>query len=130
MGDIEQKSAGMPVFVVGATNDGTETTPVNSTVNGDLRVADLLVQGGTQGALVVGTSAVAARVGVANFANRKALTVTPTDGDIYWGYTNGVTTASGTIIYKNQQITFSVSDAVTIWLIASTNRNVRVTEGG
>jgi len=129
VGDLSQNQSAMSVYIMGTDINGVETFPAKTTPNQDLSTADLLVQGGTQGALVVGTSAVAARVGVANFANRKALTVTP-DGDIYWGYTNGVTTASGTIIYKNQQITFSVSDAVTIWLIASTNRNVRVTEGG
>ncbi len=118
-----------PVQIVGALSDGTATVPVNSTASGELRVAELLTQGGVQGAVVVGTTAVAARVGALNFQNRKTLTVTPTDGKIYWGYTNAVTVASGSVIYKNQQVTFSAADTLTIWLIASVACDVRITEG-
>jgi hypothetical protein len=129
MGDIDQKNACMPVFVTGADLTGTETTPVNSTVSGDLQVADLLTVGGANGAIVVSTSAVAACVGVSNLTGRKSLTVLPTDGNIYWGYSNAVTTSNGTIVYKNQMASFQVSSNVTIWLIAAASRNVRVTEG-
>lgn len=130
MGDIEQKNASLPVFVMGSDSTGTETYPVRATPNQDLGVTDLLVSGGVQAAMSVGTSAVAARVGVSNLSNRKSLTVLPTDGNIYWGYTNAVTTSSGTVIYRDQQVTFAASDAVTIWLIAAASRNVRITEGG
>jgi hypothetical protein len=129
MGDIIQKYAADPAYIVGADTDGVETTPVRATPSGDLGTADVLVSGGTQGAITVGATAVAARVGGANYTNRKSLTVMPTDGSVFWGLTNAVTTSTGTEIFRNQFATFAVSDAVTIWLIAATNRNVRVTEG-
>jgi hypothetical protein len=129
MTDLDQKQSALPVYVMGADNNGIETYPVASTPNGDHRTADLLVSGGVQGAVSVSTTAVAAKVGGSNLSNRKTLTVMPTDGSVYWGFTNAVTTSSGTEIFKNQMATFSVSDAVTVWLIASSSRNVRITEG-
>lgn len=129
MTDLSPIQAAQAIIVIGSQPDGSETTPVRSTVGGDLGTADVLVSGGAQTVLTVGVSAVAARVGAANLANRKALTVMPTDGSVFWGYSNAVTAATGTEIFKNQQVTFAVSGAVTIWLIAAATRNVRITEG-
>lgn len=129
MADLDQKDASMPVYLVGAEADGTETTPVKSTATGDLRVTDSLSLGGVQGAITVGVSAVSAKVGVSNYSGRKMLTVMPTDGSVFWGYTDTVTTSTGTEIFRNQMATFKVEDTVSVWLVAAANRNVRVTEG-
>lgn len=129
MTDLDQKNASLPVYLVGAAADGAETTPVMSNTAGELLVSDVLHYGGVQGALSVGSTAVAARVGLVNHSGRKVLTVMPTSGNIFWGYTSAVTPLSGTVIYKKQQVTFSVSDVLTIWLIAVATCDVRITEG-
>lgn len=93
-------------------------------------VVDILNVEGTQGALTVGTSAVAVRVGGSNLTSRKLLTLfNNSSSTIYWGYTNAVTTATGTPIFKSQFIEWEVGDGITIYVIAgSTGNDVRITE--
>lgn len=93
-------------------------------------VADIINTSGVQGFLTVSTSAVEAIVSVSRLTNRKLLTI-HNDGPttIYWGYTNTVTTATGTPIFKNQLATWDIGDGLGVWLIAGTAGNtVRVTE--
>lgn len=133
MADLSDIQAAEAVKIIGSGSTGTEGTPVSSSANGDLRVSDTLVGSGTEGAITVGTSAVEARVGGAALSNRKLLTVyNNSNSTIYWGYTNAVTTSSGTPIEKSQLASWDISDAsgATVYLIAgSAGNNVRVTEG-
>ena len=113
--------------------DRADATKKNSvTTNGDINVVDGLRNGGVYGNLnlVTGGTAYEAKVGGSALSNRKLLTITALD-DIYWGYSNTVTTSTGTPLYKNQQIIFAIDAASTfsIWLVASTNnKNARITE--
>lgn len=129
MGDLTQKQAASPVFIVGSDSVGSETVPVNSTAQGELLASEALSVGGVYGFLSVSTSAVEAKVGASALTDRKILTVMPTDGSIFWGYSNAVTALTGTEIFRNQLATFAVRTGVAIWLIAAGSRNVRVTEG-
>jgi len=108
-------------------------TDANKTYNDDQSAtADIINDGvGVQTNLNVGTSAVEARVGGARLEGRKSLTVFNNgNGTIYWGYTNAVTTSTGTPIFKNQQVEFSVGDGQAIYLIAGGATNdTRITEG-
>lgn len=61
--------------------------------------------------------------------NRKILSITPTNGIVYWGFTNGVTTVNGTPIFKNQTITLSVGSNVHVYLIAGSTIDCRIVEG-
>jgi hypothetical protein len=93
-------------------------------------VSDALNSTGVQGAITVTSSSIEAKVGVSRLAGRKLLTVF-NDGTatIWWGYTSGVTTSSGTPIFKGQQFNWNITDGLGIWLIAvSGSHNVRVTE--
>jgi len=105
----------------------------NKTYNDDQSaVADVLNSGnGVQGSVTVGTSFAEAKVGASRLTGRKSLTVfNNSNATIYWGYTNAVTTSTGTPIFKDQQVEFAVGDAQGIFLIAgSAGNNVRVTEG-
>ena len=94
-------------------------------------VADILNNNGPQGALTVGTTAIEVKVGVARLEGRKSITLyNNSNATIYWGYTSGVTTSTGTPIKKEQQVTWAVGDTQTIFVIAgSTNNNTRITEG-
>jgi hypothetical protein len=110
--------------------DGTDTVKV--TTNSDLSVSDGLRNGGVYGAVTLTTANTAyeAKVGVARLSNRKSLTITALD-DMFWGYDSSVTTSTGTPLYKNQQIFFSIDPDSTfqVWLVASANtKSARITE--
>lgn len=132
MADLNQLDAAQTIKIAGSDSVGTETNFVNATTNGDLKVSDGLKQGGVQGNLNLITAGVAyqAKVGASPIANLKCLTITALD-DMFWGYTNTVTTSTGTPIFKNQTITFDVdpNSSFTIYLVASANnKNARITE--
>lgn len=92
-------------------------------------VADLLGSTGLQAELIVGTSAVEVKVGVSRLAIRKSVTIQPKDNGIFWGYTNAVTTTTGTALFDKQLVTFAASENTQIWLIASgPNKKVSITE--
>lgn len=95
-------------------------------------VADILSQGGVQATLTVGTSAVEVKVGGSPLEGRKEVTLFNNSNSIlYWGYTNGVTTSTGTPIFKKQFITWTVSNTQPIYVIAgSASNNTRITEAG
>jgi hypothetical protein len=103
----------------------------NKTYNDDQSaVADIVNSSGVNTAITVGTSAVEAKVGASILTGRKCLTVFNSGtATIYYGFSNGVTTSNGTPIFKNQQVTFSIGDIVSVWLIAATSgHNIRITE--
>jgi len=108
------------------------TRKASVSINNDVGTQDGLSDGGVHGNLNLVTADVAyeAKVGGSRLSNRKSLTITALD-DMFWGYTNTVTTASGTPLKKNQQIVFSIDPDSTfqVWLVSSTaNRNARITE--
>jgi hypothetical protein len=116
--------------IISDPNVTTQQTSVS--VNGDLGVADGLSDGGVFGNLnlVTGNTAYEAKVGGSRLANRKNLTIIALD-NMYWGYSNTVTTANGTPLYKDQTIIFDIDPSSTfqVWLVASTNnKNARITE--
>jgi hypothetical protein len=111
-------------------SDGTDTAKV--TTNSDLSVSDGLRNGGVYGSLTLTTGGTTyeAKVGGSRLAQRKLLTITAND-DMYWGYDSSVSTSTGTPLFKNQQITFSVDPDSTfqIWLVASgSSKTARITE--
>ena len=110
--------------------DGTDNVAV--TANNDLSVSDGLSNGGVNGALTLTTANTAyqAKVGASALVNLKNLTITALD-DMFWGYNNTVTTATGSPLYKNQVITFDVDPDSTfqVWLVASANgKTARIAE--
>lgn len=98
--------------------------------NSQLETADICNTSGVEGAISVTTSATPVRVGVSNLSNRKNLTAHNSSILVlYWGYTNTVTTSSGTPLFPNQFVSWDVGPDVTIYLIAASgSRDVRVTE--
>lgn len=129
MADLNDIQAVQPVKLVGNSSTGVETSPVNSTVNGDLLVADLINTNGQNRAQSITSTPTEALGGSVILANRKMLSIMPTDGIVYWGYTSGVTTISGTPIFKNQNIVFSVGTNIHIYLVTASTVNCRIAEG-
>jgi hypothetical protein len=112
-------------------SDPTKKASVSS--NGDVGVTDGLSGGGVHGALTLTTGGTAyeAKVGGSRLALRKTLIITALD-DMYWGFDNTVTTASGTPLFKNQQVIFSIdpNDAnFQVWVVAAaSSKTARVAE--
>lgn len=95
----------------------------------DKVIVEPLKGDGVQGNITVGTTAVEAKVGASALTNRGNLSVQPKDNSVYYGYTNAVTTSTGTRIFKNQTVWFDVSDSTTVYLIADgAGKDVRITE--
>lgn len=130
MADISDIDAAQSVKVIGATSDGTESSPVMSNPNGKIMSADISDNGGVQASLTVGTGAVEVKVGGSALANRvEASVYNNSTSTIYYGYTSGVTTLTGTPISKKQHATFKVGPDTSIYLISGSSGNdVRITE--
>jgi hypothetical protein len=132
LGDLSEIQAAQSVKLIGSDLTALEDYPVNATPTGDLNTANLLVtSNGVQGSITVGTLATEAKVGASTLTNRKLLTVFHNgSGKLYWGFTSGVTTATGTQIFKNTTVSFCVSTSAKVYLISDTaGQDVRITEG-
>lgn len=109
--------------------DGVEVAAISP--NLESQVSDILNNGGTQAALTVGTSAVEVMVGGSPLSNRKSVTLCNNTvlTTIYWGYTNAVTTSTGTPIVPGQLIEWTVGPNTHIFVIAGgAGNNTRITE--
>lgn len=90
---------------------------------------DVVLTVGQNRAQSVTTSAAEALGGATILANRTTLTILPTNGIIYWGYTSGVTVSSGTPIFKNQLLAFTgLTNAIHIYVIAASTVDARISE--
>ncbi len=122
--------AGTPA-ALGQTTMANSQPVVLASDQTSIPVADIL-QGttGTQAALTVGTSAVLVNVSGSNLTARKSVTLENNSlVTIYWGYTSGVTTSTGTPIPPGGFREWIASAAVNVYVIAGTSsNNTRVTE--
>lgn len=104
----------------------------NATYNNDESSVSDIVNAGTgiESSLTVGTSSVEIKVGGSRLIGRKSVTLHNNSSvTIYWGWTSSVTTSTGTPIYKNQMLQWSVGDVQPIYVIAgSISNNTRITE--
>lgn len=113
-------------------SNGTDETSIS--VNGDLSVSDGLHSGGIQGSLVLTTANTSyeAKVGSSRLANIKSLTIFAQSKNIFWGYNSSVTPATGTPLFINQFIEFSLNPEdsnVQVWVVSSnSNSSVLITE--
>ena len=129
MADLNELQASQSMKIIGTDVTATETNPVNASATGDLLCKDAVNTASVSGAISVSTTAVEAKVGASAQTNRKFLSITPTNGTIYMGSSNAVTTATGTPIFRNQTTMVSFSASVPVWLIAANATDVRIIEG-
>lgn len=94
-----------------------------------LPTKDVLSSSLTLANLTVGTTAVAIRVGGSNLTPRKVILIQPTNGTIYWGSTNTVTTSTGFPIFQNQQVSIAIDETITLYAVAATNITTIIAEG-
>lgn len=86
--------------------------------------------GGSQAALTVGITAVLTNVSGANLTDRKSLSIY-NNGTVplYWGFTSGVTTSTGSPIAIGQYMFLAVGPDTNVYTISTVaSQNVRVTE--
>jgi hypothetical protein len=112
---------------LGPTSDSSGN-PVAS-VNSQLQARDVINTAGQYRAQSVTTSAAEALGAASILVNRKFISLTPTNGTIYWGFSNAVTTSSGTPIFKNQTYTIAATDNVHVYVIAGSTVDCRISEG-
>jgi hypothetical protein len=108
----------------------TVISNIAATAGTELRVAQISNGSGVQGALTVGTTAVLVSVSGTNQAGRISATLYNNSVvQMFWGYTNAVTTSSGTPIQPGQSVQWDVGPATSVFVIAGTaGNNARVTE--
>lgn len=97
--------------------------------NNQLLTQDTIATAGQNRAQSVTTSAAEALGAATILVNRKVIIITPTNGIVYWGFANTVTTVSGTPIFKNQTFVIAATDNVHIYLIAASTIDCRIAEG-
>lgn len=106
--------------------------PDGSTISGGgggSTTSNIITNTSISGAISVGTTPVEAKVGATALTSRLFVLVTASNGTIYFGSDNTVTSSTGTPIIQNQPVSFSFSESVPIWLVADTTVDVRVMEG-
>jgi len=120
----------------GPTGQATMTNSQPVVVASDqstIPVNDGISSGGVYGALTMTTAGTTyeAKVNASSLSGRSLLTILPTTSDIYFGFSNTVTTSTGTKIPKDQMLSIKINkqSTVAIWLVsASASVNVRITE--
>lgn len=90
---------------------GENTLPVYSGITS---------QGLYSALIVPSANAVEVKVGASPLVDRKIVMLSNTSGNrtFYWGFNNSVTTATGLPIYRDTEKTWSITSAVSIWVIA------------
>lgn len=145
------------VTLVGANLSGVPTFPINADGNGGLIVAgegtagvngggvmsvqgvgptgvqlparDIINVGSQFQAIALSTTAIEAKGATTRLINRKFLSITPTNGTIYWGTTTSVTTVNGSPLLPLNTLFLSFSDNIPVYIIAAAATDVRVLEG-
>lgn len=95
----------------------------------DVTVHDIVNVSSQYRSQSVTTAAVEALGAATILANRISLTVIPTNGIVYWGYSNAVTISSGTPLKNGQLASWSIGPNVHVWLISAGTVDCRITEG-
>jgi hypothetical protein len=115
---------GSPIQITDADGSTLAITP-----NNDMQVVDIINTAGQYRAQSVTTTAAEALGAATILANRKSLTITPTNGTVYWGFSNAVTTTTGTPIFKNQSMSFAIGSSLHVYVISAGTVDCRMTEG-
>lgn len=76
------------------------------------------------------TTTAAQALGAATIlTNRKVISITPTNGTIYWGTNSSVTTTTGTPLFAFQTLVLSFTDNVSVYVISAGTVDTRIMEG-
>lgn len=129
MADIPYINQAQEVKVTGQSTVGATVNYVSASATGDLFSRDVINTAGQNRAQSVTTTAAEAIGAASRLTNRKFVKITPTNGTVYWGFTNAVTTVTGSPIFKNQTVVFAFTDNVPIFVISAGTVDCRIAEG-
>lgn len=97
-------------------------------INNQLQTRDVINVSSQFRAQSVTTTAAQALGAATILANRKVICITPTNGTIYWGTSNAVTTTTGTPLFAFQTLTLAFTDNVPVWVISAGTVDTRILE--
>ena len=125
MADLNNLQAAQTVKLAGSDSSGVETTFISSTLNGEIKSADILNVTVLQTTLIVNQSAapVEVKVGASPLVNRKSVLIQAQGSNVIYGFSSTVhpfTLANGSTI------TLAVGDGVRVWVDRSSVGNVNV----
>lgn len=118
-----------PTSLVGTMNIKDTSGNTITALNSQLQTRDVINTSSQYRAQSITTSAAEALGGATILVNRKFISITPTNGNIYWGTNSSVTTTTGTPIFTNQTLVLSFTDNVHVFLIAAATTDSRIVEG-
>lgn len=114
MADIGDIEAAQSIKVIGAEADGTETTPVGSTLNGDGLAADILNNGGLDVELSISAGvAQEVKIGASRMANRKMVVMYAKEINLIWGFSS---TTQSFEIRRRQWVWIPLGEDTEIWV--------------
>ena len=99
-----------------------------SSINSQLETRDVINVSSQYRAQSVTTTAAEATGGTSRLTNRKFISITPTNGTIYWGTSSSVTTVTGSPIFANNTLFLSFTDNVPVYIISAGTVDVRILE--
>lgn len=136
IGSAAGGTAGTASYDVGGIFNTTQPTLTSGqqaslqlSATAELLTADIINVSSQYRAQSVTTTAAQALGGGAVLANRKFIQITPTNGTIFYGTSNAVTTTTGSPLFSNQTLTMSFGANVQLWVIAAGTVDTRVLEG-
>jgi hypothetical protein len=97
----------------------------------DVEIKDTLTSGGVEGelTLTLANTPYEVKVGLNRLTGRKLVTFYALDANMYWGYTNALTSSNGTPIWKDQLASWAMDDQGSIYVLCiAPGKKGRVTE--
>ncbi len=77
-------------------------------------------------ALSITDTASELKVGASRKEERTIVTIQPLDGVIYFGFSNSVTSSTGTKVFKGQYFSLEAGELEEVWLVAESGETVDV----
>jgi hypothetical protein len=99
-----------------------------ASINSQLETRDVLNVSSQYRAQSVTTTAAQALGGATILVNRKLISITPTNGVIYWGTNSSVTATTGSPLFPNNTLFLSCTDNSQVWIIGTATTDVRIAE--
>lgn len=126
---VDGSSAPTETIQVGGKDPSGNLQTLNTDISGDLYTKDLINITSQYRAQSVTTSAAEAIGGATRLVNRKVISITPTNGTLYWGTSSSVTTVTGTPLFAFQTLVLAFTDNVPVYVIAAATIDCRIMEG-
>jgi len=127
MADIIDIDAAQTVKIVGSDSTGVEETPVSSTVNGEIKIADTHNNGGFDKILsITAGSPQELKVGTSRLTARKYVIFEALDVGIKWGFSSSTQSFD---VFKSQLLMVPIGENTEIWFDCSSGtKSVAIAE--